>query len=354
MMRIILPVLAIALVVTLGIYIDAQSGTMARHPEEVPAPASIFAPGRVEGATREVQLRPQVRGRIIQLLVEEGQIADAGQPLLRLDDKEHQHQVALAESQIRLAENERDRLRNGARKEERQEAASLHRAKLAELEQARLTWERVEKLGNAVTQQEVDDKRSRVKALTAEVWAAKARVDLLNAPARPDELGIAEAEISAAKARLQLAKVQLERTELAAPFDGQILKIFAELGELAGPDSPEPAIIVSDTSEFRVRAFVEELDAPRVKLGVTAKILADGLPGRTYTGRVVQLSPRMSDKLLWSDDPEERYDTKTRELVIELEDDDAGLVVGLRVDVIIDAEPAAPPQEIEEAVGDSA
>ncbi|MCL4190544.1 MAG: hypothetical protein KJZ87_02270, partial [Thermoguttaceae bacterium] len=95
------------------------------------------------------------------------------------------------------------------------------------------------------------------------------------------------------------------------------------------------AVILTDSSRYRVRAFVEELEAPRVRAGMQATAVADGLAGQTFRGRVSQLSPRMSRKSMWTDDPGERYDTKAREIWIDLEP--AGdLVVGLRVDVMID------------------
>ena len=44
----------------------------------------------------------------------------------------------------------------------------------------------------------------------------------------------------------------------------------------------------------------------------------------------------MTGKKIWSDDPAERFDTKVREVWIELEPEIGELVVGLRVDVLID------------------
>ncbi len=46
-------------------------------------------------------------------------------------------------------------------------------------------------------------------------------------------------------------------------------------------------------------------------------------------------APAWSEKGLWNDHPEERLDTKTREVWIEL-DDPPSVVIGLRVDVVID------------------
>jgi hypothetical protein len=197
-----------------------------------------------------------------------------------------------------------------------------------------------------VAQQEAEDKETRVAVLKAEVEAAKARVDLLEAPARADEVLMAKARIQAAKANLGSATVRLQRAELRAPSTGQILEINLETGELTGPDVPEPAIILVDTSKLHVRAFVEEMDAPRVNVGMAATITADGLSDRQLNGRVARLSPRMSRKELWSDQPAERYDTKTREVWIELEPAE-DLVVGLRVDAVIDPESCNPPNIVD-------
>ena len=81
-----------------------------------------------------------------------------------------------------------------------------------------------------------------------------------------------------------------------------------------------------------MRAFVEELDAPRVAIGMPAVITADGLPDTTFTGHVVAISPRMETKSIDADRPFGLYDTKVREVFVELTDEPK-LIVGLRVDV---------------------
>ena len=338
-MRFILLAAGVTVVVVLGLLIDAQSRTPVDRPAGQSEPQTIFASGRIEGTTPEIELRPRLSGRIVELLVEEGQVVRKGVVLLRLDDEQYRHQVALAAAELALAEAQLDRLLNGARSQQRAEAAALYRAKLAELERGELSWRRISDLrrARAVSQQEADDQRTLVASLTSQVAAAKARLELLEAPARPDEVQMDKARIEAAKAQLELVKVQHERTNLRAPSDGQVLKLHVEPGELTGPTSVEPAMVMADTSRYHVRAYVEELDAPRVKLGMTARIVADGLPNRNLKGRVIRLSPRMSRKELFSDDPTERYDTKTREVWIELERREE-LVVGLRVDVMIDPE----------------
>jgi hypothetical protein len=90
-----------------------------------------------------------------------------------------------------------------------------------------------------------------------------------------------------------------------------------------------------------VQAFVEEYDAPRVRTGMAVDVAADGIPDRVFRGTVSALSPRMDRKQHWTDRPDEQFDTKTREVWIDLENAD-GLVLGLRVDVTIHPQGVVP------------
>ena len=328
-------VLTIA-IVGLGVAIDAQSRAPTDRPRPDAGSRLICASGRIEGATPEIKLRPQLAGRVVKISVKEGQFVQAGEVLLELDDAEYVQQIAMAGAELHLAEAQLERLVHGAHPKQRAEAAALYRAKLAELDRARLTWQRIDALRGtqAVAEQEADNHRTLVAGLAAEAEAAEAHLQWLDSPARADEVQIETARVEAAKARWNLAKVQLERTKLRAPLAGQVLKADIEIGELAGPASPEPAFIVADTTRCRVRAFVEEMDARDVRVGMAARVTADGQHGRELRGRIVRLSPRMDDKGLWNDHPAERLDTKTREVWIEL--DDPLSVVGLRVEVVID------------------
>jgi multidrug resistance efflux pump len=299
----------------------------------------IYASGRVEGASQDIELRLELSGRIRDVAVKEGQWVNAGNVLVRLDSERQQKEVALAAARLELARAELQRLQNGAQAEEREEAAALADAAKTRVEQAVRNLEIFQKLRStkAITQQEADDQQSLVDTSRSEWAAARARVKRLNAPARADELRAAEARVSAAAAEVELAKIGLSKTELRAPCHGRVLAVHGEPGELTGQDSRQPIVILSDTSTIRVRAYVEELDAPRVTLNAPAQITADGLPGVSYTGHVVSISPCMEKKSLTDDRPNEIYDTKTREVLVELQNS-PDLIIGLRVDVVFAAD----------------
>ncbi|MCL6502472.1 MAG: efflux RND transporter periplasmic adaptor subunit [Pirellulales bacterium] len=298
--------------------------------------SAIYAPGRVEGRTREVELRPELTGRIEQLYVHPGDLVSACTPLVRLDAQPYQLEVDLAAAKLSLCEARLDRLLKGARQEERDELAAVLRARLAAARGMQHRWQRTKNLRerDAVAQQEADDVQAQYEAALAEAEAAAARRALAEAPPREDEVAMAEAEVAAAQARLGQARYRLHQTTLRAPIDGQVLHLEYQPGELVGPHTALPVVIMADTSRLHVRAFVEEFDAPRIRIGMTASCQADGLPGKQFRGRVVRLSPRMGRKESASEQPAEYFDTRVREVWIELEDADE-LVVGLRVDVML-------------------
>jgi multidrug resistance efflux pump len=311
--------------------IDSSERSRHDHPE---SEVAIYATGFVEGATKDIHLRAEHFGRVRQVLVRAGQWVDAGEVLVYLDDDKQRQEVMLATARLELADAELERIKNGAHPEEREDAHSQVRATQAQLEQALRNLERFQRLRHdrAITQQEADDQQSLVDVSRAQWEAAQARARHIEAPPRDDELRAAAARVAAAQAELELAEIGLSKTEIKAPYPAYVLDVSVEAGELTGPDSAQPIIVLSDISAPRVRAYVEELDAPRVSVGMSAAVTADGLGATSIAGRVVSVSPRMETKSIHSDRPYELYDTKVREVMIEL-DRETKIVVGLRVDV---------------------
>jgi HlyD family secretion protein len=334
--------MTILVVVAFSVEHSAPSPSITRLPstttEHAPA-GRIYAVGRVEGLSERIDLQPPLSGRVEEVLVREGQDVEKGQVLLRLDNRHYAERVSLAMAELESAGAELQRIKNGPTRHELSEAAAMLDAKVAQLQHAQLTWLRISKLREAdvVTEQKADDQRSAIARLKSEVAAATARLENLKAQPRADEVRIAAARVGAAEAEVHRMQTELDRTQLRSPIRGRILRVDVKLGEIAGPNSPESAISIADVSRFMVRAFVEELDAPRIQLGTVARVTADGLPGKTFDGRVVRLSPMMGPKRMFNDRPAERHDTKTREVWVELGDLSEGLIYGLRVDVFFEA-----------------
>lgn len=332
--------LLVAMAVTISL-INSRSAHVSgdvRRVADQHSTATIYATGFVEGVTEDVQLRMEQTGRVTEIGVAAGDFVDAGAVLVKLDDARQRQEVALATANLEFSQAELERLKNGARADEREEAHALYRSAQARLDQALRTWTRIEQLRSekAVSQQEADDQQATVDSLRGELEAAAARVRQIEAPARADEMRAAIARVASAEASLALAKINLSKSELVSPLAARVLDVNARLGELTGPDATKPLVVLADVSKVCVRAFVEELDAPRIAIGMKATVTADGLPGQSFIGHVISISPRMETKSIHTDRAFELYDTKVREVIVELDTNELQ-IVGLRVDVTFDA-----------------
>jgi HlyD family secretion protein len=100
-------------------------------------------------------------------------------------------------------------------------------------------------------------------------------------------------------ARVDVARAELERTILRAPFAGVIAEINGELGEFVTP-SPvgiptPPTIDLVDGSCLYISAPIDEVDAPAVRAGQRAVITLDAFPGRKFPGFVRRVAPYVLD-----------------------------------------------------------
>jgi HlyD family secretion protein len=300
----------------------------------------IAADGVVEGARPESALRPDVAGTLAAVHVREGQRVKKGDLLAELRNESQVHQVALANADLAIARAKLERLRNGERKEKRKALAAVKEARDISYKHAKGALERTMRLweNKSISRDELERDYYAAERARAEAEEAAAELSVVEAPARADEVAEAEGHVAAAEARLRLAEAELAKTRLVTPTDGAVLRLSAEPGEVAGPATEKPVMLLADLSRLRVRAFVEELDATRVRPGQEATVTADGLPGRRFVGKVSQVAPRMGRRAPQTDAPGEYKDLYFREVVID-PDDASELPLNLRVQARIRVEP---------------
>jgi HlyD family secretion protein len=131
--------------------------------------------------------------------------------------------------------------------------------------------------------------------------------------AAPDRLERAQSEADAAKAAceaahasaeeraasIEVAEAALERTRLQAPFDGTVAKLNVELGEYVTPSPPGiptlPAVDLIEDGPLYVTAPIDEVDAPRLRIGQDARVTLDAFPGREFKGRLRRIAPYVLD-----------------------------------------------------------
>ena len=310
------------------------------HPELAPGQRAATAPGIVEPASEERDIAASVTGRLKGPIPEEGQAVAAGAIIAEIENDDLKAELAAALARVAIRQSERERLRAGARQEERQEAAAELKQAEAQLNLAQKNFGRRQSLvhDGIASVEAADGARADYESAAARRDLMAARVALVNAPPRPEDVAIADANLAAARAQVADLEARLEKTRLRSPVAGVILKRYKMPGETVSDMPPTLVAKVGDISHLRVRAQIDEADIAKVEVGQHVTIQADAFGAQRFSGTVMKVGTRLGPKYLKTDAPGERFDTKVLEAIIAL-DGQPPLPAGLRVDLFFEALP---------------
>lgn len=143
----------------------------------------------------------------------------------------------------------------------------------------------------------------------------------------------ARANLEVARARRDATRIDLERTQVIAPFDGYVAEVNAEIGEYVTPSPPGiptlPAIDLINAGCIYVSAPIDEVDAPAIRLGMPACVDLDAFASKRCGARVRRIAPYVL---------EAEKQARTVEVEVELEDpaDREGLLPGYSADIEVE------------------
>jgi HlyD family secretion protein len=245
-------------------------------------------------ACRRAKLSPSTGGQIAALPIQKGDRVKAGQLLLELWNSDLKAQAVLAEREVAAARS-------------RAHAACL-KADVAQRSADRLVKLREK---DVVTEDRTENAVAEATALGAECQARRT-------------------EVSVIEAKVDVARANIARTQLLAPFDGVIAEITGELFEFVTP-SPigiptPPAVDIIDAACFYVAAPIDEVDAAGIRVGMPARITMDAFKDRHFEGRV----RRIADYVL---DIEKQARTVEVEVAFDRAEDIAQLLAGYSADI---------------------
>lgn len=104
------------------------------------------------------------------------------------------------------------------------------------------------------------------------------------------DLDRTRADAEAADAALRRAQAQRDFMVLTAPAAGTVIRRDGEVGQFIPVG--QPVFYLSCCAPLRVSADVDEEDIPRVRVGMPVVLRADALPGRTFDGEVLEVTPK--------------------------------------------------------------
>ena len=243
---------------------------------------------------RQVELAFNNSERIAAVLVHEGDRIRKGEIVARLDTSRLEPQLAQAEAQVAAQRQVVERLHNGSRPEEIEQARANVESAKADVAKAASQYERLKSAaeisaGRAVRQQDVDDANAAVRVAQAKLAVNQKSLDLALIGPRKEDINENEAKLRANEAQAALLRQQLADAQLAAPIDAVVRTRAMEPGEMASPQKTVFSLAITDPKW--VRAYVSEPDLGKVHPGMSGFIVVDSFPSRRFEGWVGFISP---------------------------------------------------------------
>jgi HlyD family secretion protein len=311
---------------------------LSRWPPPLPpawfgAPAGsgrVTVSGNIE-AHESVLSFTQVQAPIIELPFDEGAQVASGTVLARLDDRLYRQQVEIDRANLQVASaqvavNERSLVAA-------QSSVDSDRFDLAEKQ-------RDEQRQEALVKTAATSVQARDLARTAAQQSAAALAhDQAMAEVAASNVALARASETAAAEKLKLDEVMLGYTVLRAPFAGVIAVREAELGQLAGPGVA--IVTLDDLDHVWLRAYVNEQDIGKVRLGAPADVSTDTYPAKIYHGRISFISPAAEFTPKTVETHAERV-TLVYRIRIDIANPTHELLPGMPADAAIPAQPPGP------------
>jgi membrane fusion protein (multidrug efflux system) len=259
------------------------------------------------------QVTPLISGQAIAVNVKDTQAVRRGDVLVKLDPSNQQ--IAVAQAAAELAEARRKFRQNvatnaslSAQVQARGADIAQARAQLtaaqAEFEKARIDFQRRRALsGNgAVSGEELSSARQAFESARAQLARAQAGIAQAQATqtaaqgayAANDALVRGSSEdtdpaVQAAKAKLDAARLDLERTVIRAPIDGTVTKRGIQLGQRVAQGTSIMTIV--PLNQIYIDANFKERQLKRVEVGMPATATADIYGGSvSYHGKVAGIA----------------------------------------------------------------
>ncbi len=233
-----------------------------------------------------------VDGRLIELPVIEGERVVKGQPLARLLTKTLEIELAAAQAELQLRQEERAELEHGSRPEEIEAAQAAVLGAKARMEYAQKDFERVRGLfeSSSAARDEMDEAVKEAQATEQEYLETKAAYDLAVAGPRAERIAQARAKVVMQSEQVNRIQDQIEKHTLIAPFDGYVTAKRSEVG--AWVARADPVVEVVELDEVEIQAMVLEDYVGHVRLGMEARVAVDSLPNESFTGTVAKIVPQ--------------------------------------------------------------
>lgn len=248
------------------------------------------ATGTVE--LTETDVAAPVSARVRHVRVQEGDVVKQGDTLAALELTTLPADIEQREARLRAAQAELRDLLAGSRSTEIVRAEAELAAAEAEAKRTADEARRYAELlkTGSVSESQVQAYETAARVAAERRDAARAALQQLQEGARPERITAARANVAAARAQLEAGRATQTDLVLVAPAAGVVLGRYAEPGELLA--AGVPVVSLGDPARLWVRVYVGPTVLTGLRIGQPVKATIDGVPGKEFTGTIVQIATR--------------------------------------------------------------
>lgn len=225
----------------------------------------------------QVVVSPQISGRIVKILPQEGATVRKGDPIAAIDVTDYELRQREAAAMLAGAQAQLDLLLAGAREEDLQRAREQVREAQAVAGAAKIDLGRMEELfkKNSVPRKQLDDAQAQAERTAAILSGAEQTLARLLHGSRKEEIRAAQAMVDQAKARLAQADKAVADCAINAPADGVVTTRSREEGEFAAPGTA--IVTISRLDDVWLSIYVPEGRVAKARFGQPAGVKIDGV-----------------------------------------------------------------------------
>jgi len=251
---------------------------------------SVVATGTLEAV--EVDVAPFAPGRVIRVLVNEGDSVRPGDTLAVLVQPTSQAVIEQNRAQVEATRASLNEAQNGPRGPEIRRAEAELNAATAEVVRTTKDLERARTLAakGSIPLQQRDAAEEAARQALAHRDAARQSLLLLRQGTRPERIASARAQVTGAQAGLSGAVASAADLTLTAPVRGVVLSRNAEPGDIL--TIGQSAVTLGEAQRPWVRVYVNARDLPSISVGRAARGVLDNMPNRIFNGRVVAINTK--------------------------------------------------------------
>lgn len=308
-------------VIIATVVIVALVGIFAIHPQK-----EIIA-GEADAA--EYRVSNMVPGHIDSLYVKEGALVRRGDTLAHIASRQVDAKMLQAEAARSAASAQSRKAQHGARSQQKEMAYQVWQKAQAAEEVYRKSYERVKGLHEkgVVAQQKLDEVEAKYKVAQADCAAAEQQYLMAQEGAQREDIDAAAALVGRAGGAVAEVQSYLDDSYLIAPCDGEVVEIFAKLGDLIGTGSPVMSVL--DMNDCWFYFAVREDMLKDINTGSTVQVRIPALGNQTYACTVRKVQAMASYATWRATKTNGQYDVKSFDVKVVPQEGIAGLKPGM-------------------------